>query len=315
MSCSNATAPIDINKSNLVGKCDYKCEYSFHYNDSSCVATNRGDYISVAYDSSSSPPVTYNSSAYDVKEIRIYSPSLHSYMGQKTDGEIIVVHSSSSGAHPLLVCVPIKVSNTATTGSLYLSNIVNTVAQNAPADTEQTTVNISRFNLNEFVPRKPFFSYTATEPYQPCSTNKHEYIVFPLSNGSIGITENTLNKFKSVIDVNAYDVKTGNSLFYNEKGPTSSSDRDGQIYIDCQPVGQSEEETIIITDTGSSSNIGNIMNNKFFQMFLGSLIFVVIVYLVKFLLDTYGDKKGGSASAVSDIATNATTMMGGRRCK
>ncbi len=313
MSCPNATAPIDINTSNVVGKCDYKCEYSFQYNDSSCIATNRSDYISIAYDSSSSPPVTYNSSAYNVKEIRIYSPSLHSYMGNKTDGEAIIVHDSASGAPPLLVCVPIKVSNTGSVGSNYLSSIVNTVAQNAPADGEQTTVSISRFNLNAFVPRKPFFSYTASEPYQPCSTNKNEYVVFTLSDGSIGITKDTLDKLHSVIKTNAYDVKTG-SLFYNEKGPVSS-DRDGQIYIDCQPVGQSEEEEIIVTDTGSSSfniNTSNIMNNTYFQMFLGSLIFVAIIYLFKVCLDLYRNKSGGSPETPGSVVN---TLLRGRRYK
>jgi carbonic anhydrase len=318
MSCSNATAPIDINTSNVVGKCDFKCEYSFHYNDSSCIATNRGDYISISYDKSSSPPVTYNSSAYDVKEIRIYSLSLHSYMGQKTDGEIIIVHESASGAYPLLVCVPIKISNTGTPGSQYLTNIVNTVSQNAPADGEQTTVNISRFNLNAVVPRKPFFSYTATEPYQPCSTSKHEYIVFKTSDGSIGITQDTLKKLQSIISVNAYDVKSGPGLFYNEKGPINA-DRDGQIYIDCQPVGQSEEEEIIVTDTGSSSfsfSTGDIMNNKYFQMFLGSLIFVGIIYLINMGLESYSVKKGGAnsvSSAANDMTSSLRTTMGGRR--
>jgi len=315
MSCSNATAPIDINTSNVVGKCDYKCEYSFQYNDSSCIATNRDDYISIAYDSSSSPPVTYNSSAYDVKEIRIYSPSLHSYMGNKTDGEAIIVHDSASGAPPLLVCVPIKVSNSGSVGSNYLTSIVNTLAQNAPADGEQTTVSISRFNLNAFVPRKPFFSYTASEPYQPCSTNKNEYVVFTLSDGSIGITKETLDKLHSVIKTNVYDVKTGTSLFYNEKGPVSS-ERDGQIYIDCQPVGQSEEEEIVVTDTGSSSfnvNTANIMNNTYFQMFLGSLIFVGIIYLIKVCLELYRTKSGGSPETPASSVVN--TLMGGRRYK
>ena len=37
MSCPNATAPIDISKDNITGKCDLKCEFSFHYNDSSCI--------------------------------------------------------------------------------------------------------------------------------------------------------------------------------------------------------------------------------------------------------------------------------------
>ena len=85
MSCPNATAPIDISLSKITGKCDYKCSYSFNYNNSSCVATNRREYLKLSYDKSSSPPVLYNSSGYDVEEIRLYIPSLHSYSGTKTD--------------------------------------------------------------------------------------------------------------------------------------------------------------------------------------------------------------------------------------
>ena len=93
MSCPNATAPIDISMSKITGKCDLKCSYSFNYNNSSCVATNRGDYISILYDKSTAPPVLYNATGYDVQEIRLYAPSLHSYNDSKTDGELIIIHS------------------------------------------------------------------------------------------------------------------------------------------------------------------------------------------------------------------------------
>ena len=45
MSCPNSTSPIDINLSTISGKCDLKCDYSFKYYNSSCIATNRADYI------------------------------------------------------------------------------------------------------------------------------------------------------------------------------------------------------------------------------------------------------------------------------
>jgi carbonic anhydrase len=289
MSCPKTTAPIDINKSNIAGKCDFKCEYTFHYNDSACVATNRGDYISLSYDSSSAPPVTYNSSAYDVKEIRIYSPSLHSFMGVKTDAELIIVHNSFSGSSPLFVCVPIKNSNSSNIASTNLNNIMTNVSKNAPADSEKTTINISRFNLNDFVPKKPFFSYTASEPFQPCYAYKTDYIVFTLPD-AITISDSTLITLQKIISANLYDIKTGPKLFYNAKGPSSSKDT-GQIYIDCQPVGQSEEENIIITDLGSSPiNMKDLVNNKVFQAIAGSLFFVGLVYAAKVGLDSVKGK-------------------------
>jgi carbonic anhydrase len=312
MSCSNATAPIDISKDNVIGKCDLKCEFSYHYNDSSCVATNRGEYISLAYDTSSSPPVTYNSSAYDVKEIRIYSPSLHSFNGTKAEGEFIIIHNTYAGANPLLVCIPIKSSNTGEPNSKYLSAIIKTVATNAPTTDEQTTVTISNFNLNAFVPKKPFFSYTGTEPYQPCNEGKNEYIVFA-TDSAIGLSDIILSALKKVITENAYDIKPSPGLFFNQKGP-SSNVSSGQIYIDCQPVGESEEEDVIVTDSGSGSSTEmftteNIMENKYFQMFLGALIFVAIIFLIKFLVSALKPNTGGAATSSTKSIFQGTKFM------
>ena len=119
MSCPNATGPIDISMSKIKGKCDLKCAYHFDYNNSSCVATNQGEYISLAYDKSSSPPVIYNALGYYVKEIRIFCPSLHSYNGEKTDGEFIIIHTSNTGEKPLLVCIPIQSNNVSNSISMF----------------------------------------------------------------------------------------------------------------------------------------------------------------------------------------------------
>lgn len=312
MSCSNATAPIDISKDNVLGKCDLKCEFSYHYNDSSCVATNRGEYISLAYDTSSSPPVTYNSSSYDVKEVRIYSPSLHSFNGTKAEGEFIIIHNTYAGANPLLVCIPIKSSNTGEPSSKYLSSIIKTVATNAPTTDEQTTVTISNFNLNAFVPKKPFFSYTGSEPYQPCNEGKNEYIVFA-TDSAIGLSDIILSALKKVITENTYDIKPSPGLFFNQKGP-SSNVSSGQIYIDCQPVGESEEEDVIVTDSGSGSSTEmftteNIMENKYFQMFLGALIFVAIIFLIKFLVGALKPTTGGAATSSTKSIFQGTKFM------
>ena len=84
MSCPDANSPIDIDLQNIAGKCNLKCAYNYNYPVSSCSVTNRGTYISIRYDSSSSAPVTYNTIPYNVQEIRIYNQSLHSFGGIKT---------------------------------------------------------------------------------------------------------------------------------------------------------------------------------------------------------------------------------------
>ena len=284
MSCSTATAPIDISMSKITGKCDLKCSYSFNYNNSSCLATNRGNYISISYDKSSSPPVLYNTLQFDVKEIRLYIPSLHSYNDSKKDGELIIIHTSNTGSIPLLVCIPIQSNNTSSTSALFFNKIIDTVASNAPSEDEATNVNIPNFNLNSLVPKKPFFSYSATEPYQPCS-EKVDYIVFGLS---LDIMPTSLTKIQSIIQSNPYDIKTGPNLFYNDKGPRTRGSGSEDIYIDCQPVGSSDETTQIVTDMDTSNNsikLKDWLNNPLVKLFLGSLLFITILFVIKYLLN------------------------------
>ncbi len=303
MSCPNATAPIDISISKIVGKCDLKCSYSFHYNNSSCIATNRGHYISISYDNSSSPPVLYNATGFDVKEIRLYSPSLHSYNGSKTDGELIIVHTSNTGANPLLVCIPIKGNNTSSDSAMFFKTLIDTVASSAPSDEETTTVNIPRFNLDLLVPKKPFFSYSATEPYQPCNENV-DYIVFSPLESSLDMMLETLTKLQSIIMSNSYDVKTGPNLFYNDKGPKQGGSDGGEIYIDCQPVGSSDNLTEIVTDMGNysyPSNLSEWLNNSVVQLCLGSLLFIIMLYVVKYILNMLKPQKGGSTEIIAEI--------------
>ena len=302
MSCPTATAPIDISSSNLTGQCDYKCSYSFHYNNSACVATNRGDYLTLSYDKSSSPPVLYNSSGYDVEEIRLYIPSLHSYSGTKMDGELIIVHTSNTGANPLLVCIPIKSNNTASVSALFLKTVVDTVADSAPSDGESTTVNIPRYNLTSIVPRKPFFSYSATEPYQPCSSSV-EYIVFDPLHASLNMMPDTLKKLQSIIKSNPYTIKKGPNLFYNEKGVGQGA-AGNDIYIDCQPVGSSDETTETVTDMGGATmSFSDWLSNPLVKLVLGSLLFIFILYVIKKFLTLFKPAKGGSILASTEVKT------------
>jgi carbonic anhydrase len=300
MSCPSATAPIDISLSAITGKCDLKCSYSFTYNNSSCVATNRGDYISLSYDKSSSPPVLYNTTSYDVQEVRIYIPSLHSYSGSKSDGELIIVHTSNTGANPLLVCIPIKSNNTASVSAMFFKMVVDTVANSAPADGESTTVNVPKYNLTAFVPNKPFFSYSATEPYQPCSASV-EYIVYVPLNAALDMAPDTLKKMESIISTNPYDIKTGPKLFFNETGPRKGGTGD-EIYIDCQPVGESEETTdVVVEESDGSIDIENLLDNPIVKILLGSLVFIVILYGIKYALGLFKTQKGGSVEKVVEV--------------
>jgi carbonic anhydrase len=288
MSCLNSTAPIDINPANVKGTCDYKCSYSFNYNNSSCVAKNQGDYISLKYDASSAPPVVYNSIGYQVSDIRIYSPSLHSYSGNKTIGEFIIVHTSATGATSMLVCIPIKVNNTSSTSALFLQSVIDGMSNYAPEEGDSTTINITSFNLCDLVPQKPFYSYSATEPYQPCTSNV-DYIVFHPLDATLDIMIGSIMKLKKIIVNNAYDIKTGPNFFYNETGSLKGGASGEDIYIDCQPVGQSTDSQDVVTQdySSTSGDYKSWKSNPLVLIILGTVIFIALIFAVQWFLSIW----------------------------
>ena len=302
--CTKATAPVNIDTINVKDTCSLKCELSFSYNDSSCIAKNQGEYISLSYDQTKSSPVIYNLTSYTVSEVRIYHPSLHMFNGWRAHGELIIIHNSNTGKSPLLICVPIIKGSSTSTSTTALTTIIGDISKNAPKIGGKTTVNIKKYNLNDFVPRKPFYTYVATQPYLPCTTTNNNYVVFNTTQGYINITDATYNVLTKLITKQTYTIKkitneAKNQLAYNAKGPVTMGN-DSQIYIDCQPVGQSDESEIVVNTTGTTNPItaANTLNNPVVQFFLGSLIFIVFIMVIYKLLDVFK-------------VTRASTQFGG----
>jgi carbonic anhydrase len=287
MSCSSSNAPIDISSSNSSGKCDYKCDYKFKYQTSSCIGKNMGDYISLSYDNTSSSFITYNLISYVVKEIRIYHKSLHSFNKNKLDGEMVIVHTSNTGEMPLLVCIPMKVSNSASISAIFFTNVVTTMSKNAPSEGDSTTIKMNNYNLNNLVPKKAFYSYTATEPYQPCS-EKVNYVVYDASEIYLDIPQNIYDNLTKIILENYYTVKSNVPFFYNSKGANTSTSDD--IYIDCQPVGQSEDTINVVNNSSKTSydfSFEDLKNNVFFKFIIAVIIFLIIIYFFYGIMSTF----------------------------
>ena len=88
------------------------------------------------------------------------------------------------------------------------------------------------------------------------------------------------DKFKKIISENYYTIKSGVSFFYNSKGANTSMSDD--IYIDCQPVGKSEETIDVVNNSSSSTydgfSIEDLKNNDVFKFIIGVIIFLIIIY-------------------------------------
>lgn len=282
MACSNATAPIDINLSNSSGKCDTKCDYKFNYMSSSCIMINRNNYLSFTYDNSSNTQALYNFKNYNVKEIRIYFPSLHTYSNNTSDGEMIIIHQNNEGYSDLLVCIPIRIGSSSSDSGQFFTAVATALSNNAPSDGDSTTIVSDKYNLNEFVPKKEYFSYTATLPYQPCNSTIN-YVVFDSHTYCLEIGDADFKTITSIIKETNPTINKDTPFFYNPKGSVSLANvLDDQIYIDCNPIGESEETQYIST----GGNIWNTswlktLNNEYGIMILAVVVVMLIILMIR----------------------------------
>ena len=291
MSCDNKTGPINIIQTST--SCDLKCQFMYKYINSGIIVTKNDLYISLKL-TDNSHTATYNSSNgtglcselvgggnYSVDEIRIYTPSLHTYNGQHSNAELIIYHKNTIGGKNLIVCIPIS-SNMGSqhNGSTQLSSLINYISAN-PTDSNVRGIT---FNLNDFIPKEHYYTYTATLPYNPC-TSCIDYIVFDLGNGSIKLPLEILNKLEKIISKNNTQIQslTNNLDYaYSKNIPIygfSNSDRD--IYIECNPTGsdgevliENNKETIF---SGNSYSLLPTMNiNTFYNFIIVSLLLLII---------------------------------------
>ena len=99
-------------------------------------------------------------------------------------------------------------------------------------------------------------------------------------------------------------------MFYNEKGPGNGS-AGNDIYIDCQPVGESDETTDVVTDTGGST-FSEWLDSPVVKLVLGSLLFIIILYGINNLLKLFKPIKGGSLETAHKSTAGLTGLTGGR---
>lgn len=242
---------IDISKYTAGNNiCDLKCAYNFDYPETNLVATNRGMLIAFAFDNNTATPVVYNQQKYSVASMMIVSPSLHFFngnqtnpTGSQTNAEIIINHTPTVSGSPLAVCIPIIQSNYTNDASNLITNLIQSVSNNANQERQQVNINTT-ITLNTIVPKKPFYSYTSAD-----GTNT-DYIVFDIVD-AIALNSSTITSLQGMIT--PFPLPTpGNSLFYNKNGPNNSNIGDG-IYIKCNPVGASKDKVPVEYSKNSSS--------------------------------------------------------------
>lgn len=271
---------INISSNNISGKCDLKCSYNFKYTASSSTAKNNGVLISITYDSQTVPPVIYNNEKYTVTNVEMVSPSIHIYNGKQLSGEILVYHSPVMGGNTLTVSVPLTTSGDTSTAGNALTAVIKKMASTAPSEGDSTSFNEEAFNLQNIIPKQPFYSYVE---------GTTDWIIFGAMD-AIPLTSSTINTLQQIIS--PYALATpGDNLFYNSKGPDTGLKIGDGLYISCQPTGSSTETTVVPYDTNPTSSADTssffAKNSTGYKIVLSlaiCILFLAVFYLLSVLI-------------------------------
>lgn len=270
---------MDISKKNVKGICDYKCAFSFDYPSNNPVVKNNMIYLSFSSDNTTIPPVIFNSNSYLVSQTRIYSPSLHSFNGEKMPAELIIMHYPQNGGTNLNVCIPINTNDS--TNSL-LNTIITFSNKNTPSVDDSMILNISNFSLNDIVPKSPFYSYTGKD-----IDNDYDvyYIVYG-KDSSLYITNENSTNLSNIITAVTLDDTTNRSLYFNRKGAVSSEEN-GEIYISCENTDSSTEMEQITTKSQNNItfNWSEAIKNPIFITIISIIGGIFICLIVYYLMD------------------------------
>ena len=271
---------INISRKEVEGKCDLKCAYNFKYTTNTGTATNYGTSISINMEKTNEPPVLYNKQKYSVVSISINYPSNLLYNDKIADAEILIIHVPEKGGKGLIVFIPIKVSSDSTSATTEITNIIKSVSVSAPSQREDVT--ISGLNLENIVPKKPFFNFDYA--------NSYDCVAFSDLH-AIPISSSTLDTLKQITKPNTFRLtKGGSGLFYNSSGPNTTTSLGEGIYISCNPTGNSvETEEVTYDKPDLSYDMSNILEDPIFILIVQTII-ACIIFIFIFYIWNYGYK-------------------------
>lgn len=274
-------------------KCDAKCLYTHNYAASStCVVTNALNHLSIKYDGGGE--VAYNSSTYTPTFLKLFCPSISKFNGKQAVAELVIEHTAKSASNTgLLICIPIVTEGPASNASVLLQDII----QQAPIEPDTSeAISISDFNLNTIIPAAPYYTYTGPLPYNACKPGQnYQYVVFhPNRMGAITLSEESVKSLGALIHFSFIVAYPGQGVFYSEVGTTRKGEVGDGIYIQCTPVGESEEEVVVKQSTGLDvSKVPSDLIQNIFSVIIGIVIIGVTFKATKALLEYIGKQKVG----------------------
>ena len=266
INCSNVTGPVTIVHTDT--KCFNKCNLKYNFTSAGASVTKSAQYISIIPNNNNTTPITFSSNSqssglcrggggtkdYSVREIRIFSPSIHTYGSKdnRASGEAVLVCNNSNGGRGLIISIPITKNGNLPDATGQLSEVINYLqgAGQSGGSVSGLTLNLnSWFKVNQ-----PFYAYTATTliGYEngQCPTGCVDYIVYDPQDMSLGLSDtilSNLNKTIKTIPVVPAKMSTDIGYAFNSNGAKVGG-IGNDVVIDCAPV-NSTGQTLMQVDS------------------------------------------------------------------
>lgn len=321
INCSNVTGPVTIVHTDT--KCFNKCNLRYNFTAAGASVTKTAQYLSILPNNNNTTPVTFSSNAqssgscrggggtkdYSVHEIRIFSPSIHTYGNNNTriEGEAIMVCNNSNGGRGLIISIPITKNGTLPNASSQLNEVIDFLQ--GPGQGGGSVSGLT-LNLNNWVQvNKPFYAYTATTPIGSqngnCPSACVDYIVYDPSDMSLGLSSTVLgklNKLIKTIPVMPKPMTQDIGYAFNSTGAKMAG-IGNDVVIDCSPVNSTGQSLMKIDSQYALK--GELSDSQIDAAKIAAYVMLSAVgifmagLLVKGLwgkLFDYGSKKGGTES-------------------
>ena len=266
---------INISSDNISGKCDYKCSYTYAYINTNLVAKKNSNMISII-NNGIEPVVTYNNTNYMVSSTMIVSPSLHKFNNNKTDGEILIEHMPIQGGQKMYVCIPITQSINLSNASVTITLVIEAIKAEATTEHAIIRVKTDQFNLNSFIPKGKFYTYSGYD----LNNDVSDFVVFGIEN-AISMNQGIFNLLTEIIQPISAQMKGGN-LFVNEQGPRSKTVIPSSS---SKTSGTSRGKPVIVDKSNSSPFIDNEMISSILHIILTCLFLFSLFYIINFIFN------------------------------
>ena len=209
-------SPINID-TDLTKECRTLCTMIPRFKPSLCFLNFKNRHITIKYDTGSY--TEYKGVLYELKEITIHTPSLHSIDGEKHDLEVCLIHKltdNSSDNVGLILCRMFE------RGPHYgdSENFINQIINNIPTEDidYDKQIRVSKdWSAKMLIPKKSgYFSYSGSLPFPPCIEG---YTIF--------VYEINIETLKRYLDNNIRSIKTlgDRTVFYTPFLESKNSER------------------------------------------------------------------------------------------